>query len=97
MDGVELNDHKAQLSGVEEVKVTITAEEINNLPLRSYSGKTTVISNAGQLGKIVAEIESHKIVGFDTETRPSFKKGQVFQVSLLQLAIPHKEIGRAHV
>lgn len=90
MDVVELNDHKAQLSGVEEVKVTITAEEINNLPLRSYSGKTTVISNAGQLGKIVAEIESHKIVGFDTETRPSFKKGQVFQVSLLQLAIPHK-------
>src|SRR3546814_6369604 len=90
MDGVELNDHKAQLCGIEEVKVTITAEEINNLPLRSYSGKTTVISNAGQLGKIVAEIESHKIVGFDTETRPSFKKGQVFQVSLLQLAIPHK-------
>lgn len=90
MDVVELNDHKAQLSGVEEVKVTITAEEINNLPLRTFSGKTSVISNPDQVGKIVAEIESHKVVGFDTETRPSFKKGQVFQVSLLQLAIPNK-------
>ena len=90
MDVVQLNDNKAQLSGIDEVKITITAEEINNLPLRTFSGKTHVISNPDQLGKIVAEIASHKVVGFDTETRPSFKKGQVFQVSLLQLAIPNK-------
>jgi len=90
MDVIELNNNEAQLSGFDEVKVTITAEEINNLPLRTFSGKTHVISNSGQLGKIVAEIASHKVVGFDTETRPSFKKGQIFQVSLLQLAIPNK-------
>ncbi len=90
MDVVELNDDKAQLSGDDEVRVTITAEEINNLPPRTFSGKTFVISNPDQLGKIVAEIASHKVVGFDTETRPSFKKGQVYQVSLLQLAIPNK-------
>lgn len=90
MDVVQLNDDKAQLSGIEEVKVTITAEEINNLPLRTFTGKTSVVSNPDHLGKIVAEIESQKVVGFDTETRPSFKKGQVFQVSLLQLAIPNK-------
>lgn len=90
MDVVELKDDKTQLSGVEEVKVTITAEEINNLPLRTFSGKTSVVSNPDQLAKIVAEVESHKVIGFDTETRPSFKKGQIFQVSLLQLAIPNK-------
>ena len=32
------------------------------------------------------EIEQIKILGFDTETRPSFKKGQRHKVSLLQLA-----------
>ena len=90
MDVVDLNDNKDGLSGVEELRVSITAEEINNLPLRTFEGKTSVISNPEHLGKIVREIESHDVVGFDTETRPSFKKGQTFQVSLLQLAIPNK-------
>lgn len=87
---VGLNDHKDQLHGIEELRISITAEEINGLPLRTFAGKTRVISNADQLGKVVLEIEQHDILGFDTETRPSFKKGQVFQVSLLQLAIPGK-------
>ncbi len=75
---------------VSEERISITAEEINSLPLKTFKGKTYVISNPGQLSRIVREIESHDIVGFDTETRPSFKKGQVYQVSLLQLAIPNK-------
>jgi hypothetical protein len=37
-----------------------------------------------------AEIKEHEVVGFDTETRPSFVRGQIHIVSLLQLAIPHK-------
>ncbi len=87
---VGVNDHKDQLSGIDELRISITAEEINSLPLRAFEGKTRVISNPDQLGRIVLEIEQHEIVGFDTETRPSFKKGQIFQVSLLQLAIPGK-------
>ncbi len=87
---VGLNDHKDQLHGIDELRISITAEEINGLPLRTFPGKTRVISDADQLGKIALEIEQHDIVGFDTETRPSFKKGQVFQVSLLHLAIPGK-------
>ena len=76
--------------GFHEPRINITPEEINNLPLRTFSGKTSVISDPLQLSKIVREIGVHEVVGFDTETRPSFKKGQVFQVSLLQLAIPKK-------
>ena len=87
---VDLNGNKDQFSGIDELRVTITAEEINSLPLRTFNGKTSVISDAGQVEKIVKEIASHEVVGFDTETRPSFKKGQIFQVSLLQLAIPRK-------
>jgi len=45
---------------------------------------------ADKRAKVKAEIEKHDIVGFDTETRPSFKRGQVFKVALLQLAVPNK-------
>src|SRR5688572_14526781 len=83
-----LNDHIE--GNVGNAKITITPEEINSLPLQTFQGRTFVISEADKLPKIVKEIEKHEVVGFDTETRPSFKKGQVYQVSLLQLAIPGK-------
>lgn len=89
---VQFNVNKDQFTpGLDELRINITPEEINNLPLRIFSGKTSVINDPQQLSKIVKEIGFHEVVGFDTETRPSFKKGQVFQVSLLQLAIP-KEV-----
>jgi ribonuclease D len=74
----------------EGLRLTITPEEINKLPLRTFEGKTHVISEADKLPKVLKEVEKHHVVGFDTETRPSFKKGQVYQVALLQLAIPGK-------
>jgi ribonuclease D len=87
---VGLNEKNDPLAGLDALRISITADEINNLPLKTFEGKTLVVSEADQLDKIVREIENHDVVGFDTETRPSFKKGQVFQVSLLQLAIPKK-------
>jgi ribonuclease D len=89
MDVILKHNNEPQ-DGLEGVKITISPDEINNLPLRSFQGKTSVISEADKLPKIIKEIEKHEVVGFDTETRPSFKKGQVYQVSLLQLAIPGK-------
>ncbi len=87
---VKLNEKEDQIAGVDILRISISPEEINNLPLKTFEGKTQVISEPEQLAKIVKEIAQQKVVGFDTETRPSFKKGQTFQVSLLQLAIPNK-------
>lgn len=87
---VELNHNNELQTGLDGLKLSISHEEINNLPLRYFEGKTSVISEADKLPKIVKEIEKHDVVGFDTETRPSFKKGQIYQVSLLQVAIPGK-------
>ncbi len=87
---VELNGHRDDVSGIEELKISITPEEINSLPLKSFNGKTSVISKSDQLVRITRELSTHEVIGFDTETRPSFRKGQVYQVSLLQLAIPNK-------
>ena len=71
-------------------KTNITAEELNQLPLRAFSGKVTLVTDASKLAAVVKEIEKHDVLGFDTETRPSFKRGQTYKVALLQLAIPNK-------
>lgn len=71
-------------------KISITSEELNLLPLKTFEGKVNVITEPEKLAKVRSEIEKHAIVGFDTETRPSFKRGQVYRVALLQLAVPEK-------
>jgi ribonuclease D len=86
---LSLNHNDTQINSG-GLKITITPEEINGLPLRIFEGKTAVISEAEKLPKVIKEILKHDVVGFDTETRPSFKKGQVYQVALLQIAIPGK-------
>jgi ribonuclease D len=69
---------------------TISHEEIGNLPLKAYSGRIELIQEARHVPSVFKEIVRHEVVGFDTETRPSFRKGQLFKVSLMQLATPEK-------
>ncbi|MBL7857906.1 MAG: 3'-5' exonuclease domain-containing protein 2 [Cyclobacteriaceae bacterium] len=71
-------------------RLTISHEEINVLPLRAFDGKITVVTEENQLIKAVNDLQKYDVIGFDTETRPAFKKGQFYNVSLLQLAIPKK-------
>lgn len=66
----------------------ISKEEVNNLEQRSFSGKIVVLSKEHH--KAFAEINDYSITGFDTETRPNFKKGQKNKVALIQIAIPEK-------
>lgn len=68
----------------------ITKSEINKLPLYKYEGKTIVAATEKQIDKAVFEIESHSVVGFDTESKPAFRKGQFNHVALIQVAVPEK-------
>jgi ribonuclease D len=69
---------------------SITHEEITGLPLKTFSGKIVLVKDAQNLPKVFKEVSKYEVVGFDTETRPSFKKGEIHIVSLLQLALPKK-------
>jgi len=71
-------------------KTNITAEELTALPLKAFDGKVQVVTDQANFSKVLKEIEKHNVVGFDTETRPSFVKGQSYKVALLQLAVPQK-------
>jgi len=69
---------------------SITKNEINELPLFRYEGKTIIAATDKQIDKAIFEIEEHDIVGFDTESKPAFKKGQFNHVALIQIAVPGK-------
>jgi ribonuclease D len=64
----------------------IDHDEVNLLPLRSFEGAIHVINNSDEADQAIRRLSYSEIVGFDTETRPTFKKGKLNTVSLLQLA-----------
>jgi len=64
----------------------ITKEEVNSLPLVRYQGPIEVVDDYGHLHKILRQVHDSPFIGFDTETKPAFKKGVYHQVALLQLA-----------
>ena len=59
---------------------------IANLPRAIFEGRTIVILTPGETEKAVRYLLSQPVLGFDTETKPSFRKGQVHKVALLQVA-----------
>lgn len=65
---------------------SVTDDELRNLPLLQFSGKVTLVDSMQKFRQVIGDIGRPAILGFDTETRPSFKKGQRHKVSLLQLA-----------
>jgi ribonuclease D len=64
----------------------ITKEEINDLPLGYFQGDIVLVNSRDQIKEVAYELASQSLIGFDTETRPSFRKGTQYYVSLLQLA-----------
>ncbi|MBK24772.1 MAG: histidine kinase [Halobacteriovorax sp.] len=64
----------------------ITKEEINELPMLKFEGEIILITNQKSAIRAVNDLKKESVIGFDTETRPSFKKGETYDVSLLQLS-----------
>ncbi|MCF6365232.1 MAG: 3'-5' exonuclease domain-containing protein 2 [Bacteroidales bacterium] len=64
----------------------IPKEILNELPVRSFEGEIYLIDNNKSMHKAIIDLKKQAILGFDTETRPAFKKGVFHKVSLLQLA-----------
>ena len=49
-------------------------------------GKIVVIDNERDADNAVLQLNNERIIGFDTETRPTFKKGKSNHVALIQLS-----------
>ncbi|MDE5998925.1 MAG: 3'-5' exonuclease domain-containing protein 2 [Bacteroidaceae bacterium] len=59
---------------------------IPKLPRVQFQGRIFVIFSQREADRAVDYLMQQDILGFDTETRPSFRKGQIHQVALLQVA-----------
>jgi ribonuclease D len=70
----------------------ISAEDLQQLPLYSYDGEVVVVDSLEKFNEIKYELFLNRIWGFDTETKPSFKKGvsNSKTVALLQLSSTDK-------
>lgn len=65
---------------------SIPKEVIKNLPLIRFEGKVHLISNESELKDALTELRSCELLGFDTETKPTFVKGHYNHTALVQLA-----------
>jgi ribonuclease D len=65
---------------------SITREEVDNLSLGYFNGDIVLVDKPEQVKEAAGILASQKLVGFDTETKPSFKKGVVNKAALLQLS-----------
>lgn len=69
-----------------ELSLSIPKEKLALLPTVDFFGKITVIETQEAAHAALDYLNRQKIVGFDTETRPSFRKGRTYKVSLIQLS-----------
>ena len=64
----------------------IDNEQTAQLPAAEFRGIIEIIDSEEQIEQACRYLAAHEVIGFDTETRPSFRAGVSFKVSLLQLS-----------
>ena len=64
----------------------LSKEHIKTLPVRAFDGKIHLITEIKDVSYAIKTLRKYPILGFDTETRPVFRKGMQHDVSLLQLS-----------
>ena len=67
---------------------TIDNDTVAALPAARFPGRIVIVDKESQVGAACGDLRRHKVIGFDTETRPSFRAGVSYKVSLLQLSTP---------
>ena len=65
---------------------TISRDDINTLPIRRYEGVVHLVATREDLERAKADFAAERVVGFDTETRPSFRVGESHPPALAQVA-----------
>ena len=66
--------------------LSITKEAIAELPLIKFNGPIHVINDHKEMFRAIKKLKKQEIIGFDTEKKPTFKKGQYHPTALIQLS-----------
>lgn len=65
---------------------SIPKEDIRHLPLIRFDGHIHVVDTEESLLEMIGNLKKERVVGFDTETKPTFNKGDYNTTALLQIA-----------
>jgi ribonuclease D len=65
---------------------TIDNDTVASLPAARFPGRIVVVDTNEQAEEACQKLQRHTMIGFDTETRPSFRAGVSYKVALLQLS-----------
>lgn len=68
--------------------IAISKEALALMPIAHLGGDVTVVDTPEGVEAAIARLYSQPVVGFDTETRPNFQKGEMHKVSLMQVSGP---------
>ena len=68
------------------IPTTLAREDLAKLSIRSYEGFIRVVSTEDDLHEARRELHQEYLVGIDTESRPTFRKGEFYPTSLVQVA-----------
>jgi ribonuclease D len=85
----ERNTPREGAASSDTARPRMTNEQINAHPIRKYQGRIHVIRRSEQMEQAVRQLEKEKVLGFDTETRPTFRVGQRYPPAVLQLVGEH--------
>lgn len=69
-----------------KVSVSIPKAALSELPVVTFPGEIIVIDTVEKVPEALDYLRQYKMVGFDTETRPSFHKGRTNKVALIQIS-----------
>ena len=64
----------------------LSKEEINLLPIQAWEGPIVLVQEEEALAAALEKLRQEPVLGFDTETRPTFTKGKTCRPALIQLA-----------
>lgn len=67
-------------------KTSITNDEIKELPLLRFEGKIRLIEEMGVALEVLNDLKKERVLGFDTEKKPTFVKGQYHHTAMVQLS-----------
>lgn len=67
------------------IKTKIDKKDIATMPVAAFKGKIVLIDTLAEAEKAVHFLMTLPLVGLDTETRPSFRKGANHKVALMQV------------
>jgi len=65
---------------------SITKETISTLEPETFEGKIVEVKSLSEAKRAVKYLSRYSFIGFDTETRPTFKKGVHYDIALIQLS-----------